>query len=387
MRKMLRLIVCIIWLTVLPVCSTYAFDTNEELDLNARAAVLMDADSGRVLYGKDETTPYPMASTTKIMTLMIALENGDPDDIVTASAYAASMPEVRLGVREGEKYRLGDLYYALMLESYNDAAVMIAEGIAGSVEAFADMMNEKARAIGCMDTYFITPNGLDASDETGIHSSTARDMAQMMRYAIGSEEFLKITQTKNYSFSDVEQKRNFSLNNKNALFDMMSGVISGKTGYTGNAGYCYVCAVSVGEKCFVAALLGSGWPPHKNYKWQDVETLMSYGDAHYDYQMIRISDYETDTPVHVAGGRIGSVMLWPDNNECRVLMAEGEKVQAKSLIPGQLEAPVQKGTKIGRITLYLSGSPVAEGTFTVSESVEEKGKFPELKDIFHKKIE
>ena len=123
MRKMLRLIVCVIWLTVLPVCSTYAFDTNEELDLNARAAVLMDADSGRVLYGKDETTPYPMASTTKIMTLMIALENGDPDDIVTASAYAASMPEVRLGVREGEKYRLGDLYYALMLESDNDVAV------------------------------------------------------------------------------------------------------------------------------------------------------------------------------------------------------------------------------------------------------------------------
>ena len=131
MRRILWLIICLILLGGLPARSAFADETNEELNLNARAAVLMDADSGRVLYGKDEETAYPMASTTKIMTLIIALENGEPDRIVTASSYAASMPEVSLGVREGESYRMEDLYYALMRESFKDAAVIIAEGLAG----------------------------------------------------------------------------------------------------------------------------------------------------------------------------------------------------------------------------------------------------------------
>ncbi len=387
MRRILWFILCLILLAGLPICSAFADETDEELNLNARAAVLMDADSGRVLYGKDAETAYPMASTTKIMTLLIALEEGQPDHLVTASDYAASMPEVCLGVREGEQYRLGDLYYALMLESSNDAAVMIAEGIAGSVEKFADLMNEKALQLGCTNTYFITPNGLDASDAKGVHSSTAKDMALIMRYAIGNQDFLKITRTESYRFSDKEGKRSFSLTNKNALFDMMEGAVSGKTGYTGNAGYCYVCAVEQGDKCFVASLLGSGWPPHKNYKWEDVQMLMAYGDTYYEYQTIRVSDYEKEISLHVNGGRTGSVLLRPDDYECRVLMADGEKIEAKSILPGQIEAPVQKGTDIGTITLYLDGFPVGQGDFTVTESVEKERGWADLKDIFHKKNE
>lgn len=158
----------------------------EELQLYAQAAVLLDADSGRVLYGKNENEVLPMASTTKIMTCIVALEYGNVDDIIEVSAYAASMPKVKLYVKQGEKYRLGDLLYSLMLESHNDSAVVIAEAIGGSIEGFAEMMNQKARDIGCYDTYFITPNGLDAIvNETGkIHSTTARDLAKIMAYCV-----------------------------------------------------------------------------------------------------------------------------------------------------------------------------------------------------------
>ena len=122
------------------------------LKLYAQSAVLMDGDTGRILYGKGQDIIRPMASTTKIMTCILALENGRGEDAVKASSNAASQPKVHLGVREGEEYRLEDLLYALMLESYNDAAVMIAEHIGGSVEGFAAMMNEKAAGLGCGDT-------------------------------------------------------------------------------------------------------------------------------------------------------------------------------------------------------------------------------------------
>ena len=277
-------------------------EEKEKLSLNARAAVLMDADSGRILYGKNETMVFPMASTTKIMTLIVALENNEADKIVTASAYAASMPKVHLGVQAGERYRMEDLYYAMMLESFNDAAVMIAEGTAGSVEAFAVMMNEKAVSLGCTQTYFITPNGLDAVDEKGVHSSTAADMAKIMRYAIQDELFRQITQTMHYAFTDCDGKRSFSVHNKNALLTMMEGVLSGKTGYTADAGYCYVCAVQKGDQTFIVSLLGSGWPPHKGYKWSDVQTLLDYGDKNYRYQTIDISKEVPDRQVHVMNG-------------------------------------------------------------------------------------
>ena len=139
------------------------------LKLYAQSAVLMDGDTGRILYGKGRDIIRPMASTTKIMTCILALEAGKGEETVKASSNAASQPKVHLGVREGEEYRLEDLLYALMLESYNDAAVMIAEHIGGSVEGFASMMNEKAAGLECRDTYFITPNGLDGvkTDEQG----------------------------------------------------------------------------------------------------------------------------------------------------------------------------------------------------------------------------
>ena len=344
-------------------------EEKEKLSLNARAAVLMDADSGRILYGKNETMAFPMASTTKIMTLIVALEHNEPDQIVMASAGASAMPEVRLGVHEGERYRMEDLYYAMMLESFNDAAMMIAEGTVGSVENFAELMNEKAISLGCTQTYFITPNGLDAADEKGVHSSTAEDMAKIMRYAIDNEDFLKITQTADYSFTDCDRKRSFEVHNKNVLLTMMDGVLSGKTGYTADAGYCYVCAVKKDDRTFIAALLGSGWPPHKGYKWSDVQTLLDYGDKNYRYQTIDISKGVPDRQVHVMNGEQDFATVRAQQTNYRFLLSSEDKVHVESVLPGQLEAPVEAGQSVGSIRIFVNGDLTAENDYITADRI------------------
>ena len=235
--------------------------------LHARYAVLLDGDSGRVLLEKDGDVKRPMASTTKIMTCILALEHMKSEqEIVTASAEAASQPKVRLGVREGQQFYLRDLLYSLMLESHNDSAVMIAEHIGGSVRGFASLMNKKAAEIGCEDTYYITPNGLDASDEQGTHSTTARELALVMRYCLmespKSREFREITGAATQQFRDVEGRQSFSCTNHNAFLTMMNGAVSGKTGFTADAGYCYVGALQRDSRIFIVALLACGWPNH-----------------------------------------------------------------------------------------------------------------------------
>ncbi len=352
-------------------------------ELYARSAVLMDADSGRVLFGKEEEEIRPMASTTKIMTCILALENQEEGQVVTASAYASGRPKVRLGVREKEQFYLKDLLYSLMLESHNDSAVVIAEGISGTVEEFAKLMNQKAGELGCEDTHFVTPNGLDESDEGGAHSTTARDLATIMRYCIMQspcrEEFLEITQTKNYQFSDVEGKRNFSCVNHNAFLDMMEGALTGKTGFTSDAGYCYVGAVRRDDRTFIVALLACGWPNNKGYKWKDTRKLMEYGIAGYQYRDVwedvtlpevavlqgvkeeRPYETELSVPVQVAG-----------KEEIPVLLREDEGVKVSTDVKDSLKAPVSEGEVVGSVRYLLEGEEIASYEVVTTEAVRER---------------
>lgn len=347
-------------------------ESNEiKLKLNARAAALIDADTGRVLYGKDELTEYPMASTTKIMTCIIALEYGNPGDVVTVSSYAASQPEVRLGIRSGENYVLRDLLYATMLTSYNDCAVAIAEHIGGSVEGFAELMNQKAEDLGCYSTWYITPNGLDAENEGGVHRTTARDLAVILAYAIKSEEFLTITRTPSHSFADCSGKRSFTAVNKNAFLTMMDGALSGKTGYTNDAGYCYAGALRRDGRTFVVALLGSGWPPNRNYKWSDTQTLMNYGLDKYGQIIVGRDDLVTEAVIPVVGGIAGGAnvkLIW---EQTEVLAANGEQISAKVQIPEYIEAPLLSGTVIGSVILYLEEQPILYLPVILEKNVEE----------------
>ena len=357
-------------------CSASAVRAEEKepdssLQLYAQAAVLMDADSGRVLYGKNAEDVLPMASTTKIMTCILALEYGNPEEIVEVSSYATSMPKVKLYVRQGEKYRLKDLLYSLMLESHNDSAVVIAEAVGGSVEQFAAMMNQKARDIGCYDTYFITPNGLDAVvNESGkIHSTTARDLAKIMAYYVtdssAREQFLEITRTSGYDFTDAEGKRSFHCNNHNAFLGMMKEALSGKTGFTNNAGYCYVGAVESEGRIFTVALLACGWPNNRSYKWSDMKQLAAYGMENYHYRDIYESREFEDIPVEdgidTRSGKPYADAYVPvrvddrGESDLSCLLAETDQIEVKTQIAKRLQAPVMDNTEVGTVCYYLNG--------------------------------
>ncbi len=351
-------------------------------DLYAQSAVLLDGESGRVLFGKNENEVLPMASTTKIMTCILALENGDLKDKAAASAHAAAQPEVRLGVHAGEEYYLEDLLYAMMLESFNDSAVVIAEHIAGSTEKFAALMNEKAAQLGCTGTHFVTPNGLDGEDAGGAHATTAADLARIMAYCVAQspkrEEFLRITQTRSYSFTDVSGARSFSCQNHNAFLDMMPGVLSGKTGFTSAAGYCYVGALEDGGRLFIAALLACGWPYNRTYKWSDTRKLMTYGLENYENHVIRCTEKPGAIPVLNGLAKDGdpwkmaAAAAAPDlsgRTQRTYLLRKDEKIRSRMSVQKSLTAPVQKGTAVGKLAYYLGEEKLEEYPIVVLEDV------------------
>lgn len=345
----------------------------EQLSLYSMSCALIDGDTGRVLYAKAGDEKRAMASTTKIMTLILALEYANPSDIATVSEYAAAMPEVKLGVRCGEQYKLEDLLYSLILESHNDVAVVIAEQIGGSVEGFAQMMNDKAKQLGLTDTYFITPNGLDASDEKGVHSTTAIELAQILRYCLyespQKDRFRAITATREYSFSDVSGKRSFIVHNKNAYLDMLEGVVSGKTGFTADAGYCYCCAVERDGRSYIIALLGCGWPGNKGYKWKDSNTLFNYGISNYNIKEISMEELGCDIEVINGVGTHESRLICNDRQ--RLLLSEQDRISFEYSIPDRLEAPVSTEVSVGKLILLVNDEPMYEYELYPAENIEE----------------
>ncbi len=391
MRNLLqRIFSLFIFLIILSIClprQICAAEQKENLKLYAKAAVLMDADSGRVLYGKNPEEVLPMASTTKIMTCILALEYGNLDEEVEVSAYAASMPKVKLHVKQGEKYRLEDLLYSLMLESHNDSAVVIAEAVGGSVEGFAAMMNQKARDIGCFDTYFITPNGLDAvvNDSGKIHSTTAADLARIMAYCVTDsaqkDKFLEITRTISYDFTNVGGGRSFHCNNHNAFLGMMQEALSGKTGFTNNAGYCYVGAIESEGRTFTVALLACGWPNNRSYKWSDMKTLALYGMENYQYQELYEHKEFQDIPVlNGIAGKQGtpyeeasvSVVIEGQEETLPYLLAEQDQVEVKTKIAETLTAPVANHTEVGEVSYYLNGQLIKRYAVYTDGAVKER---------------
>ncbi len=353
--------------------------SQEDLGLYAKAAALMDGETGRVLYGKNEKEFMPNASTTKILTCILAIENGSPDQICTASEYACTMPETKCGFSQGDRFYLKDLLYSLMLESHNDSAVVIAESIGGSVEKFADMMNAKASEIGCENSHFITPNGLDASDETSSHGTTAADLARIMNYCRKNDTFLEITRTKNYSFEDLDKKHTYQLSNKNSFLDMESGALTGKTGYTSKAGYCYVCAYQKNGRTYTIALLACGWPNHKNYKWSDSRKLIAYGNENYKKEDIflknpnkRLASLAVTGAVSSKGGVYsypGEVKITKESKELLCLLSANDQITVSYEGPEQLRAPLKKGLEAGTEKYYINGVYVGSRKVLLAESV------------------
>lgn len=387
----------------------------EDLSLYATSAVLLDAKSGRVLYAKNADEKMACASTTKIMTCILLLEHGNLDEEIEVSSYAASMPKVKLFVKKGEKYIVRDLLFSLMLESHNDSAVVLAEYIGKqylseelknkptsemttdeskqALAAFAKLMNEKAIEIGCENTYFITPNGLDATETitmsdgqviTKEHGTTATELAKIMSYCITRSSkrdlFLEITRTPSYSFG--ANGRSFSCTNHNAFLNMMDGALSGKTGFTNKAGYCYVGALERDDRYYVVALLACGWPNNKTYKWSDTKELMQYGIDNFYFRDLtnteQLYDHSELKPIVVHEGQTDilgekaftNVAIGASEGMNGMLMMPDENVSVQVEVEKELTAPVYAGTRVGTITYSVGDILCREEEIIIQETIE-----------------
>ena len=376
--KSIKQVIGVILVLILLLCPVFCMYTNavkEPAGLHSAGAVLMDAESGRVLFSKNQDMLLAMASTTKIMTCILALELGQEDQVVTISEYAASMPDVQMNARAGEQYYLKDLLYSTMLESHNDSATAVAEAIGGSVEGFLKLMNQKAEAIGCENTHFVTPNGLDGEDSGGLHQTSAKELAMLMRYCIEvsdkSREFLEITGTRAYEFQELDKKRYVSCRNHNALLEQYEGAMTGKTGFTGKAGYCYVGAVRKDERTLIIALLGAGAYPNKSLKWKDAVKLLDYGFQNYDYKRVGKNQWKLPE-VLVLEGVKNTAMITTNATEFLYILCENDNVQCKISYQKQLQAPVVKNSLIGTITYELDGMIIEQFQVLTAEDIEKE---------------
>lgn len=339
-----------------------------EPNVHAQGAALIDGKTGRLLWGRNAEEPMAMASTTKIMTAILVLEKCELDEIVTVSKNAACQPEVHMHLKEGEQWKAGDLLSAMMLRSYNDAAVALAEHVSGSVENFCMKMTEKAKKIGAEDTVFGSPNGLDSHLTDDKHHSTAYDMALITAYALQNEIFREIIVKSEINIASLDGKHNCNVTNADRFLREYDGAIGVKTGYTNKAGHCFVGAAERGEVLLISAVLGSGWGSEgKEQKWKDTKALMNYGfETFLPYEALKKGDVFgkvkiTDSPKETVETVLseGYIALFSEE--------EKEKLRVETNLPEKTAAPVQKGEKMGTAALFLGTEKLFETNLLAKE--------------------
>ena len=237
--------------------------------IKARAAVIMDATSGRILFSKNPDLLLPPASTTKLMTAMLTLEQANLSNSVVISQNASHVPQYKMGLRTGDKVTIEFLLYAALLKSSNDAAVALAEAVAGSEECFVQLMNAKAVSWGAHNIRFINPHGLLGPNQY----TTAFDLAQIMIYAMGYLKIKEIIGTPVAEFS-TEKGKVFFLKNTDKLLWSDEGLVGGKTGFTQTAGHCFVCAAGREDRTIIVSILGS---PSRKVLWKETQVLIDKG--------------------------------------------------------------------------------------------------------------
>ena len=323
----------------------------EAIQLSATAAILMDADSGEILYEKDAGRRMRIASTTKIMTALVAIREGSLSDMVTVKREATLTEGSSMYLKEGEQLTLETLLYGLLLCSGNDAAVAIADAVGGSQAGFVKLMNERARELGMEHSSFANPNGLDDED----HYSTARDMAKLACAAVNNETLMRIASTRTVTIGGR------TMTNHNKLLSYMDGCIGLKTGYTKAAGRTLVsCAERNGQR-LVAVTLQDG------NDWADHQALYEYGFATYPAKRAAVLG-QAVSRAPVQGGQCGTVSLvaaasfsWP--------VAAGERLETRIDLDEPLAAPVKAGTQVGEAVFLLDGAEVGRVDLLCGETV------------------
>lgn len=342
----------------------------ESLSVDAKAAVLIDADSGRVLFAKNENQMLPEASCTKIMTALVALENSALDENVTAGKNAHGVTGTSLYLSEGETLTMEQMLYGLMLRSGNDAAVAIAEHIAGSVSEFCDMMNKRAEQIGA-DAKFKNPHGLDADG----HAASALGLAKIMREAMKNPSFRTITATQKKIIPWVGNEYSRVLENKNRLLSSYEGANGGKTGYTSKAGRCLVFSAKRGETELIGVVLNCP-------TWFDTaEKMLDYGFEHYAAETF-LQAGEIAGIAAVNGGDADYV----DAVAAETISAAIAKYEIPDLnihIDTQ-NAPVRCGQTVGQVHLLCGSELLDESALIAAENINAKSFVSSLRRIIRR---
>lgn len=321
--------------------------------INSRSYVVIDRKTNSILVGKNEHIKKKMASTTKIMTAIVIIENYNLDTIVEVSKKAANTGGSRLGLKTGDKISIRDLLYGLMLCSGNDAAVALAESTCETVSNFAILMNEKAKTLGLNNTHFVTPHGLDADE----HYTTAYELALLSDYALKNKTFLKIVGTKNYTISINNYPKN--LNNTNELLGNLNGVYGIKTGFTNGANRCLVSACKRNDMDIICVVLGADT---KKFRTQDSIKLIEYTFNSFSYINIK-EKIETEmlnikkriTSFNIEKGTSQYVTFSYTTLENDIIPIENNLISELKLhtyINTNLIAPVENGSIIGSIDIY-----------------------------------
>ena len=329
-------------------------------ELNARIALIYDRASGRIIYEKNGNKQTPMASTTKILTAIVTLENADLKETVTIESKAAGIGGSRLGLKKNDKITVNDLLYGLMLRSGNDAAVAVAIHVGGSIEGFADMMNKKAEELGLTNSHFVVPHGLDNEG----HYTTAYELAKMADYALNIPKFKEIVSNKSATIYINGYPK--AINNTNKLLGSVSGVYGVKTGFTNGAGRCLVSSCKRGELDIITVIIGADT---NNQRTADTKELIEY--AFNNFSLLNIGEIiqnKFEQWKKINGGRIyvnkgleNGVKLYleePKNSVMAVRKDSIDKIDIEVNSLFYMEAPVTKDQVIGNLRVIINGEEI-----------------------------
>ncbi len=341
------------------------------MDISAKSAILYEPLTGTVLFEKDSRERRAIASTTKIMTAVVVLENASLDDIVTVPASCVGTPGTSMYLKDGEKLTVKDLLYGLLLQSGNDAAQTLAHFVGkGDISRFVSMMNEKAEEIGLCDTNFKNPSGLP-DDE---HYSTAYDMARLAGYALEDDKFSEIVATKSKNVAGR------SLSNHNKLLRRYEGVTGVKTGYTTKAGRCLVSSAERDGLSLVAVTLAA---PDD---WNDHKRLLDFGFESFSFFKEKVSDGEI-SELTVVGGEETEVSV-ELAGDVEFLSRKGDKIEKVVYLPRFIYAPIFRGDIVGKIEYMKNGELFETAMLVSSDTVEEKAEpsfFEKFLSLFMRK--
>lgn len=333
--------------------------------VKAQAAILLDATTGQVLYDKNIHARHAPASTTKMMTALLAFESGRLGDRVKVSPQAAATRGSSMYLFAGQALTMEELITGLMMRSGNDAAVAIAEHLAGSVDAFVELMNKRAAAIGAVNTHFRNPHGLSAAG----HYSTAFDLAWIARAALANPAFASIVSTKEISIEWQDRRgreKDVNLRNTNKLLWMLEEADGVKTGTTSEAGPCLVASATRGNHKLIAVVL------HDHSRWYDSMQLLKYGFDTFDlYDYADRGDVVASLPVeHGLSPSVDAVVA--DTAALVVKAAEYPLVTVEVDLPEKVKAPVYQGQKIGEIVFFLNEKAIKTVDLVASKDVNER---------------